>query len=197
MAKSLYLLFYSYLHRFFASSESQRFGSGISSWNSLDLDSDIKKLISRSHFFIESDVGWIRLFRMDLVFSSWGSNLYSVILGVRSWSGFFSLRVGSGQPQTGFPGSATLFFFHGESYLLVYTVKRTYRKSIYYGIHVHVQYNFFFFLSPGTTIQAKNHIWSVGYENKVKRVRGVYFWRHFWKLLKNEDLSPEIFEKCM
>ena len=33
----------------------------------------------------------------------------------------------------------------------------------------------------------KFHIWSVGYQNRVKRVIGVHFWRNFWKMFKNEN----------
>ena len=29
----------------------------------------------------------------------------------------------------------------------------------------------------------------VGYQNRVKRVRGVHFLRNFWKILKDEDFG--------
>ena len=42
----------------------------------------------------------------------------------------------------------------------------------------------------------KFHIWSVWYQNRVKRVIGVYFWRNFWKIFKSEDFGFEFLEKC-
>ena len=41
----------------------------------------------------------------------------------------------------------------------------------------------------------KFHIWSVGYQNRVKRVIGVHFWKNFWKIFKNEDFGFDIFEQ--
>ena len=35
----------------------------------------------------------------------------------------------------------------------------------------------------------KFHIWSVGYQNRVKRLIGVHFWRNIWEILKNEDFG--------
>ena len=34
-----------------------------------------------------------------------------------------------------------------------------------------------------------------GYENRIKRVRRVYFWRNFLKILKNEDFGFKFFLK--
>ena len=39
------------------------------------------------------------------------------------------------------------------------------------------------------------HIWSVGYQNGVKRVRGVRFLRSFWKIFKNKDFGFDVFDK--
>ena len=55
--------------------------------------------------------------------------------------------------------------------------------------------NIFIFLGPPTTKKKwKFHIWSVGYQSRVKRVIGVHFWRNFWKIFKNEDFGNDIFE---
>ena len=44
--------------------------------------------------------------------------------------------------------------------------------------------------------KGKFHIWSVGYQNMVKRARGVHFWRSFLKIFKNEEeFGFDIFEK--
>ena len=49
---------------------------------------------------------------------------------------------------------------------------------------------------PGTQKEEKwkFHICSVGYQNRVKRVIEVHFWRSFWKIFENEDFGFEIFE---
>ena len=39
------------------------------------------------------------------------------------------------------------------------------------------------------------YIQGVGYQNRVKRVCGVNFWRNFWEILKNEDFVFWLFEK--
>ena len=39
----------------------------------------------------------------------------------------------------------------------------------------------------------KFYIWSVGYQNRVKRMRGVHFWRNFWKIFKNEEFGLKFF----
>ena len=41
----------------------------------------------------------------------------------------------------------------------------------------------------------KFHIWSVWYRNSVKRVCGVHFCRHFWKIFKNKDFCLDFFKK--
>ena len=33
------------------------------------------------------------------------------------------------------------------------------------------------------------YIWGDGYQNRVKRVRWVHFWRNFWKIFKNEGFG--------
>ena len=50
---------------------------------------------------------------------------------------------------------------------------------------------------PGTPYKqneekSKSHIWSVGYQNEVRRVRGGHFWRNFWKIFKNKDVDLKI-----
>ena len=44
--------------------------------------------------------------------------------------------------------------------------------------------------------EEKFHIWSVGYQNRIKRVRGVHFWRNFWKILKNEDFGLKFLKRA-
>ena len=39
------------------------------------------------------------------------------------------------------------------------------------------------------------HVWSVGYQNGVKRARGVNFLSHSLKIFKNKDFGFDIFEK--
>ena len=43
--------------------------------------------------------------------------------------------------------------------------------------------------------KSKFYIWSVWYQKKVKRVRGVNFCRNFYKIFKNEDFGFKKFEK--
>ena len=44
-------------------------------------------------------------------------------------------------------------------------------------------------------MKSENFTWSVGYQNRVKKVIGVHFWRNFWKIIKNEDFGFDILEK--
>ena len=48
---------------------------------------------------------------------------------------------------------------------------------------------------PYKQCEVKNHIWSVGYQNRGKRARGVNLLRNFWKNFRKEDFGFEIFEK--
>ena len=39
------------------------------------------------------------------------------------------------------------------------------------------------------------HIWSVGYQNRVKRVRGVHYWKKTWKIFKIKILISNFLKK--
>ena len=59
----------------------------------------------------------------------------------------------------------------------------------------------FRFLGPTGTPQqtkwknSKFHMCCVGYQNGVKWVCGVNFWKNFWKIIHNKDFGVKIFEK--
>jgi len=68
--------------------------------------------------------------------------------------------------------------------------------EIIFGIH---QILFQIFGTPwdllGPKWSKKKHIWSVVYQNRVKRVHGFHFWRNLWKIFKNKCFGVEIFQK--
>ena len=41
------------------------------------------------------------------------------------------------------------------------------------------------------------YIQGVGYQNRVKRVRGVNFWRNFWEIFNDEDFGAEMFDRII
>ena len=51
-------------------------------------------------------------------------------------------------------------------------------------------------LGPGAPLHTKWNfcIWGHGYQNSVKRVCWVYFWRNFWKIFKNEGFGPKFWD---
>ena len=43
-------------------------------------------------------------------------------------------------------------------------------------------------------ISKKSCMWGHGYQNSVKRVLWVHFWRNFWKIFKNEGFGPKFWD---
>ena len=106
----------------------------------------------------------------------------------------FLLRMPLWKNENSFTPSHITFGTPSKNYFFA-LIKKIFLQTL---VKIIFRYQNFFFRvlgPPGTPYEQNEHfyIWGVGYQNRVKRVGGVHFWRNAWKIFKNKDVDFQFF----